>query len=203
MQDDELFSTHPHPPPSGRGYKKGACGPYAPQGAFPVPLLASGKTLCVSQDNFDFGSDVGETIKALTLWQPWAQAVAEGVKKWETRGWKTNYRGWVAIHAAARKMTHAQKELAEKWGMKEMPSAAVVAVARLTDCVLMTEENMAKMSEQERAWGDWQVGRWAWRLEDVRKLPVPMPATGAQGLWTLKNAAGLWKEIKTDLGRGI
>lgn len=31
-------------------------------------------------------------MKALTIWQPWAGAVAAGIKKNETRSWSTKYR---------------------------------------------------------------------------------------------------------------
>ena len=41
--------------------------------------------------------------KALTLWQPWASLIALGVKTAETRSWATDYRGPLAIHAAARR----------------------------------------------------------------------------------------------------
>lgn len=40
-------------------------------------------------------------MKALTLRQPWATLVAVGAKRIETRSWSTNYRGPLAIHAAA------------------------------------------------------------------------------------------------------
>ena len=39
-------------------------------------------------------------MKALTLHQPYASAIALGLKHFETRAWKTTYRGPVAIHAA-------------------------------------------------------------------------------------------------------
>lgn len=39
-------------------------------------------------------------MKTLSLWQPFAQAISLGIKKHETRGWKTDYRGPLAIHAA-------------------------------------------------------------------------------------------------------
>lgn len=39
-------------------------------------------------------------MKALTLTQPWATLVAVGAKTIETRSWRTDYRGPLAIHAA-------------------------------------------------------------------------------------------------------
>ena len=41
-------------------------------------------------------------MKALSLWQPWASAIACGSKTVETRSWSTKYRGPLAIHAAKR-----------------------------------------------------------------------------------------------------
>lgn len=39
-------------------------------------------------------------MKALTIKQPWAQLIVEGVKDIENRSWKTNFRGRVYVHAA-------------------------------------------------------------------------------------------------------
>jgi hypothetical protein len=49
-------------------------------------------------------------VKALTLWQPWATLIAEGVKTIETRSWATSHRGPVAIHAAA-----TEKPMRDLW----------------------------------------------------------------------------------------
>ena len=39
-------------------------------------------------------------MRALTLYQPWATAIAIGSKRIETRSWRTDYRGLLAIHAS-------------------------------------------------------------------------------------------------------
>jgi hypothetical protein len=36
----------------------------------------------------------------------------------------------------------------------------------------------------QRPYGDYAPGRYAWLLADVRPLPTPVPAKGRQGLWT-------------------
>jgi hypothetical protein len=41
-------------------------------------------------------------MKGLTVWQPWASAIALGSKRIETRSWHTSKRGRIAIHAARR-----------------------------------------------------------------------------------------------------
>lgn len=45
-------------------------------------------------------------IPVLTLRQPWATLVALGVKTIETRSWRTNHRGPLAIHAGAQRPPH-------------------------------------------------------------------------------------------------
>ena len=38
-------------------------------------------------------------MRVITLKQPWATLVAEGLKKYEFRSWKYSYRGEILIHA--------------------------------------------------------------------------------------------------------
>ena len=40
-------------------------------------------------------------MKAISLLQPWATLVSIGAKRVETRSWRTDYRGPIAIHASA------------------------------------------------------------------------------------------------------
>lgn len=44
------------------------------------------------------------------------------------------------------------------------------------------EEETREVTE-ERPWGLYEPGRYAWLLADVIKLPEPIPAKGKQGLW--------------------
>jgi len=40
-----------------------------------------------------------------------------------------------------------------------------------------------KLTDQERAFGDYSAGRYAWLLADIRALPEPVAAKGALRLW--------------------
>lgn len=74
-----------------------------------------------------------------------------------------------------------------------LPMGAIVAVCELKDCYPTAPEGYADhdprgtrfidVGEQERAFGDYSPGRYAWLLADVRPLPEPIPAKGALGLW--------------------
>lgn len=43
-----------------------------------------------------------KSLPCISLWQPWASALAIRSKRNETRSWATSYRGPIAIHAAKR-----------------------------------------------------------------------------------------------------
>jgi hypothetical protein len=40
-----------------------------------------------------------------------------------------------------------------------------------------------RLTDQERAFGDYTPGRFVWLLSNVRALPEPVPCKGALGLW--------------------
>jgi hypothetical protein len=87
-------------------------------------------------------------MRGLSLFQPWATAIALGSKRIETRSWQTGYRGLVAIHASKRKRVSELLYLRSCWGwcgamrgagwrmgggsyVDELPFGAVVALAQL------------------------------------------------------------------------
>lgn len=146
-------------------------------------------------------------MKALTIQQPWAWAVAAGGKDIENRSWATgNGGGPLAIHAGMRRDDEAgdhpliveafaqvfplppkwptdaeSAEHARRWDSPASRAwgarGAVVAVADFTGFCL--------------AGADCGCGPWAaagqvhWWLRNVRLLSEPVPVKGAQGLWTL------------------
>ena len=143
-------------------------------------------------------------MKALSLWQPHATAIALGLKRYETRGWSTDYRGPLAIHAAKRPWSdvgewhdEARRRL-ERHAAVNGPIAwafgAVVAVADLADCV-PTCHVRGRIGDAG-FWGDFDdVGedgrpRYAMLLENVRALPRAVPWRGAQGFFDVSLGAG-------------
>lgn len=127
-------------------------------------------------------------MRALTLYQPWASAIALGLKRIETRPWETRYRGTLLIHAAKRPMVRgelpptAHQQLAKAAGDgAALPFGAVVAIARLSNVVPTSRSGGVPVDEL--MWGDYRAGRFAWFLSDVGALPEPIEASGARGLW--------------------
>lgn len=128
-------------------------------------------------------------MKAITLWEPWATAIARGLKRIETRGWATRYRGPLAIHAAARKVTLFDLPgLAPHFAGADVTEAdlafgCVVATATLAR-VVRVEDIRDTLSPRELVFGNYNDGRYAWVLEDITRLANPAPAQGRQGLWS-------------------
>lgn len=161
-------------------------------------------------------------MRCLTIWQPFASAVACGLKGWETRSQPTRYRGKVAIHAARPEAKAPPGH--PVWGhlvsddgctlideLRPLVFSAIVAVADLTACIPVKEGTVELAYEpphpcivphhgtmltlypddsghgedidDQRPFGPWEPGSWAWRLKRVRRLPEPIPARGRLGLW--------------------
>jgi activating signal cointegrator 1 len=140
-------------------------------------------------------------MKALTLRQPWASLVVAGRKRYETRSWRTPFRGLVAIHAS-KGFTTEYQELADDFGRRglldcPLPTGAIIGVARIASCE-PTENVRARLGALEREVGDYGPGRFAWRLEGVRSLQDPIPCRGALSLWTVPPAVA--REIEWQLG---
>jgi hypothetical protein len=65
-----------------------------------------------------------------------------------------------------------------------LPRGAIVATA-VIGVVLPADEAAVPHRRAEEMVGDFSPGRWAWRLDDVRRLRTPVPFTGGQGLFTV------------------
>lgn len=134
-------------------------------------------------------------MKALTLTQPWATLVAIGAKRIETRSWRTNYTGPVAIHAARNKRDglltmHDEpfRSVLDGVGIREgrdLPCGVVLATVRLIGCRRTEDVASQLAATNELAFGDYSPGRWAWffDLGSLDVLDEPIPAKGALGLW--------------------
>lgn len=147
-------------------------------------------------------------MRCITLTQPWATLVAIGAKKIETRSWLTSYRGPLAIHAAKGLgpvggklglMNLCRTEPfrsvlvgAGYLGTPALPLGAIVAVCELG--AIIPVESVPRegdrdtlqgwtLTDQERAFGDYTPGRYAWLLADVKMLAEPIPCKGALSLW--------------------
>lgn len=166
-------------------------------------------------------------LRAVTLPQPHASLVAAGVQTIVTLPRPTDWRGDLLIHAGAKAPVMGDEIGATGWYWEwdvndgivtnghtltthPAPLGAVVAVARVTDCAPIVDEDEGLRSDNDRLWvsidasrgprlwsrdlcymvlgrqlpyADFTPGRWALLLDDVRPVHVP-DVKGRSGLWT-------------------
>jgi hypothetical protein len=147
-------------------------------------------------------------VRAISLWQPWASAMALGVKRIETRGWVSRYTGPLAVHAAQRKSAANRavfNELMDDAVISEafltddpaadydaLPYGAVLGIVRMVDCVALSRANIGTLSDTERLLGDYRPGRQAWVTNNARPLRSPHAAGGRQGFFWVDVPVKLW-----------
>lgn len=127
-------------------------------------------------------------MRALTLWQPMAWAISDFTKRIENRPWKP----WagvttIAIHAGMKYHREHAEQIWEAFGVEppsraDLPRGAIVAVAEIVGCIDGEDENDP---HHELAESPWFCGPYGWILDNVRRLPDPVPCLGALGLWGL------------------
>lgn len=77
-------------------------------------------------------------MKVITIKQPFATLIAEGLKEYEFRTWKTKYRGEILIHAGKGIDKKAMKRY-EHLNLT-YPVGCIIAKANLTDCIKIDGE---------------------------------------------------------------
>ncbi len=133
--------------------------------------------------------------KALTLTQPWATLVVLGEKRWETRSWRTRYRGPIAVHAA-KTFPRSAKRLAEsdpyyvttlgKYPITWLPLGAIIGTVEIIEIERVEAVVDVVIGLKEEAFGDYSAGRWAWQLANPVLFEEPIPWRGALGLWRIE-----------------
>ncbi len=126
-------------------------------------------------------------MKALTVRQPWAWAIAKGMKLVENRTWYPSddvIGARLAIHAGKAKPDVADiTTVAKRCGMKGaqliLPRGAIVATVRVTGVARKRSE----VPVAQRAWFSGPVG---WLLDEVEELVEPVESKGQLGLWQVK-----------------
>lgn len=122
-------------------------------------------------------------MKVLSIKEPFASLIATGQKKIETRSWKTKYRGEIYIHAS---ITPGKQDERRKNLMKliDPKPGYIICKCNLKDCIYMDEDFLRdiKANKNEYLYGHYEVGRYAWILENV-EIIEPIFAKGKLGLW--------------------
>lgn len=124
-------------------------------------------------------------MKVLTIKQPYATLIKEGLKEYEFRTWKTNYRGNILIHAGK----SIDKKAMEKFKHLnlEYPTGCIIAKVTITDCIKIDKKAREMLKNKKSIVysniinnKDW-IG-YGFKLENVEKIE-PIYIKGKLGLW--------------------
>jgi len=118
--------------------------------------------------------------KALSIRQPWAWLIVNGLKDIENRSWPTNFRGRIYVHAG-KGMTREEYEAAydtavdanigiELPPFEKLERGGIVGAVDIVDCVNNSES-------------PWFFGPMGFVLKNPKVLPF-MPCKGALGFFT-------------------
>jgi hypothetical protein len=130
-------------------------------------------------------------LRAVSVRQPWAWAIARGHQPVLNRAADTGHRGPVAIYASFR----VDLESFESDVVRRAASAAwepadpVAAIGGIVAVVSLAGVCAAAVSGAPCGCGEWaSPGAYHWQLADPRPLRWPVLAVGQAGLWELTAA---------------
>lgn len=63
-----------------------------------------------------------------------------------------------------------------------LPLGCIVAICLLADCMRI-ELDPPYISRQERAFGDYRLGRYMWMLDNIKQINPPIAFRGHQGFF--------------------
>lgn len=125
-------------------------------------------------------------MKTITIKQPFATLIAEGLKEYEFRTWKAKYRGELLIHAGLGVDIKAMKRY-EHLNL-EYPKGVIIAKCNMTDCVKVDENLKRELAEKNplvyhsmiKSDSDWEG--YGFKLENIEKID-PIPVKGKLSFW--------------------
>ena len=123
-------------------------------------------------------------MKAITLWQPWASLIVDGLKHIETRPRPWYYNGPIAIHAGL----HVDREACIRFGYNPdtIPVGAVLGKA-FKQGLIHFENSVVGPNFVPDPYGNFSLGRYGYPLVGIVKFEKPIPAKGHQGFWDWEN----------------
>jgi hypothetical protein len=122
-------------------------------------------------------------VRCLSIRQPWAWLIIQGLKPIENRDWSTKVRGRVLIHAAKANDHESYNDacaVASRAGITTMPiesyfeRGGIIGSVEIVDCV-------------ESSPSPWFFGRYGFVLRNPRPLPF-VPFKGSLGFFEVPDS---------------
>jgi hypothetical protein len=168
-------------------------------------------------------------IKVISLWQPWAWAMWEELKRYETRIASApvvrqlrTYRGWLGIHAAKKPFNVYDypaewlNELRKHWQSVQGNQTSEIqtnefqqalhygclgGIVKFDGGLFQTQSLASKLTPTEIFFGDYTAGRRAIHCPGMIPLDVPIPLRGQQGLFDWEVWPEVEERLKAQTGR--
>ena len=124
-------------------------------------------------------------MKVLTIKQPFATLIAEGIKEYEFRTWNTHYRGELLIHAGKGIDRKAMKKYEEYHFT--YPTGCIIAKVNVTDSIRVDETFRNVLMKKnpfvyKSIINDTLWNGYGFQLENVQKIE-PIFMNGKLSLW--------------------
>lgn len=125
-------------------------------------------------------------MKVITIKQPFATLIAEGLKEYEFRTWRIHYRGDVLIHAGKGVDKDSMKRY--EYLNLEYPSGCIIAKTTITDCIPVDNKMKKFLKDKDELvyygiiYGDNDKKEYGFKLENVEKVN-PISVNGKLSLW--------------------
>lgn len=121
-------------------------------------------------------------IRVITLKQPWASLVANGLKIYEFRNMNYSYRGKILIHAG-KGFDKDAMERVKDYNL-DYPTAKILAEVEIVDCIKI-DNNFNEMINKLNSpvYGNKKRTGYAWKLENIDKINIDKTINGKQGIW--------------------
>lgn len=121
-------------------------------------------------------------IRVITLKQPWASLVANGLKIYEFRNMNYSYRGKILIHAGKGFDKDAMERVKDY--KLDYPTAKILAEVEIVDCIKI-DNNFNEMINKLNSpvYGNKKRTGYAWKLENINKINIDKTINGKQGIW--------------------
>lgn len=148
-------------------------------------------------------------MKVISIWQPWASLIVHSHKFIETRGWAApkSLIGQTIGIASTKQIKPEQRaamrerKFAEHYAetglpdLDQLPHGAVLGTVLLHSCDVIEEEDLHDITEEERVFGWWAIGRYAWRLRHPVAFAQPCYTRGFQGIWDWEKPDGKVEDL--------
>lgn len=163
-------------------------------------------------------------MKAVTIKQPWASLIIEGIKDIENRTWRTKFRGKILIHASAPKKFNV--ELTDPQAIQGMPFliqsgidgnipfGSIIGYVEVIDCVINHSSIWAESTpdcvnggcskctnftgecpESGIPFNELAKPIYNWVLANPVKFDTPIPTKGKLSLWDFSICESCFKPV--------